>query len=100
MKNRTISVFVLIALLFSIIGNIFVYADGGLTVNANGYYIIDSADDFSKITDMSGTYWIVKNIELPDEITSRRLIRALEKAESPKKEKKLPNFCNLRTKKM
>ena len=29
-----------------------------------------------------------KNIELPDEITSRRLIRALEKAESPKKENK------------
>ena len=29
-----------------------------------------------------------KNIELPDEITSRRLIRELEKAESPKKENK------------
>jgi len=29
-----------------------------------------------------------KNIELPDEITSRRLIRAIEKAESPKKENK------------
>ena len=29
-----------------------------------------------------------KKIELPDEITSRRLIRALEKAESPKKENK------------
>lgn len=32
-----------------------------------------------------------KNIELPDEITSRRLIRELEKAESPKKENK-PRF--------
>ena len=29
-----------------------------------------------------------KGVELPDEITSRRLIRALEKAESPKKENK------------
>ena len=32
-----------------------------------------------------------KKIEIPDEITSRRLIRALEKAESPKKENK-PRF--------
>ena len=65
--KKLISLIVVLSLIFTLFVPFKVLAED-LNLE-NGYYIIDSGDDFLKINDMSAKYKITKDVEIPENFT-------------------------------
>ncbi len=65
MKKRIVSFIVVLAISLSML-SFLPLVSFGITYE-NGIYKITSAEDFLNITDMTGTYWIINDITLPDD---------------------------------